>query len=276
MLDIVESVLPQGGNGWEKVSSLFNKKEAIVVARDTDSLKRKFILLKNHKKPTGDPSCPPEVARAKRIQRSIDNKACVETMDNDNGERSSEDHGSFMDGKIVNEVGSYDTDGSSTDDDQASVPPPSRVISTPPSESRTTPLLESRAQEKPNRVGLSQKNLCRMGKALAGTQGGTPGNPTSSTMSYVAKRRQKLDRFIDQAEQISAKPSNDVMTLLMAMDERAAERQAERDERERQWKLEERRHEEEREERRAERESRNMQLHMTLMARLFGQSQEKL
>jgi flagellar biosynthesis GTPase FlhF len=39
--------------------------------RDTQSLRRKFNELVNSKKPTGDPSCPPHIRRAKAIQRMI-------------------------------------------------------------------------------------------------------------------------------------------------------------------------------------------------------------
>jgi hypothetical protein len=74
MLDVISHVLSQDGNGWAKVASLFNLHESTIVARDADSIKRKFISLKNHKKPKGDPDCPQEVFRAKRIQREIDNK----------------------------------------------------------------------------------------------------------------------------------------------------------------------------------------------------------
>lgn len=43
-------------------------------ARDQDSLKKKFDKLAAVKNPTGDPSCPPEVKRAKRIARDIGNR----------------------------------------------------------------------------------------------------------------------------------------------------------------------------------------------------------
>ncbi|ETV78962.1 hypothetical protein H257_07748 [Aphanomyces astaci] len=46
-----------------------------------DALKRKFSLLRNHPKPTGDPSCPVDVARAKRIGCQIDVEASVLTTE---------------------------------------------------------------------------------------------------------------------------------------------------------------------------------------------------
>ncbi|RHZ07532.1 hypothetical protein DYB37_010900 [Aphanomyces astaci] len=90
-------MLPLGKNGWEKVESRFNRltETKLLAVRDVDVLKRKFILLKNHAKPTGDPECPVEVKRAKRIQREIDQSVLVMPLDgggdedeNDDGKKS--------------------------------------------------------------------------------------------------------------------------------------------------------------------------------------------
>jgi hypothetical protein len=45
--------------------------------RDNDSLKLKFKSLRLARKPTGDPTCPPEVRRAKLIYRDIERNADV-------------------------------------------------------------------------------------------------------------------------------------------------------------------------------------------------------
>lgn len=42
--------------------------------RDNLSLKGKFTSLVNVKKPTGDPTCPPDVVNAKRINHLINEK----------------------------------------------------------------------------------------------------------------------------------------------------------------------------------------------------------
>ena len=39
--------------------------------------------LKGHKKPTGDPTCPPQVVRAKRIQRDMESRMAVQTLQSD-------------------------------------------------------------------------------------------------------------------------------------------------------------------------------------------------
>lgn len=43
--------------------------------RDNESLKAKYKTLRLHKKPTGDPDCPPDVRRAKRLYREIEQQA---------------------------------------------------------------------------------------------------------------------------------------------------------------------------------------------------------
>ena len=64
LLDIVEEVLPRSPNEWEAVSRCHIENYP---GRTLDSIRRKFNALANHKKPTGDPNCPPTVRRAKRI-----------------------------------------------------------------------------------------------------------------------------------------------------------------------------------------------------------------
>ena len=82
LLDVTGEQLPIGKNGWSKIEILFNRttQQKAMPVRDAESLKRKFIQLKNHPKPTGDPSCPDDVRRAKRIQREIDNSVSVLTF----------------------------------------------------------------------------------------------------------------------------------------------------------------------------------------------------
>ena len=49
--------------------------------REKDSIRNKFKALKNEKKPTGDPTIPVSVKRAKQIQRRIEDRISVETAD---------------------------------------------------------------------------------------------------------------------------------------------------------------------------------------------------
>ncbi len=67
-----------GGYMWERVADLYNQKTGkFQPFRDVDSLKNKFKGLKNTKKPTGDPTCPEYVKRAKRLQQEIELSANV-------------------------------------------------------------------------------------------------------------------------------------------------------------------------------------------------------
>jgi len=73
LLDIVGEILPLGANMWAEVASEYAlwAETSGRPPRDQDSLKGKFDKLANTKKDTGNPSCPPEVRRAKHISRDI-------------------------------------------------------------------------------------------------------------------------------------------------------------------------------------------------------------
>ena len=75
LLEVVERILPLGSNCWDRVACEFNiARPRGTDERDGDSLKRKFKALYGVRKPTGDPTIPPQVRRAKLIKRMIDNR----------------------------------------------------------------------------------------------------------------------------------------------------------------------------------------------------------
>lgn len=90
LLDLTEEMLPLGGNHWNELALAYNREVPEVyprgVSRNAEALKRKFKALKNMSKPTGNPDCPPEVMRAKRLQYAIESKASIPTMDDDDSE----------------------------------------------------------------------------------------------------------------------------------------------------------------------------------------------
>ncbi|KAG9404541.1 hypothetical protein AC1031_004746 [Aphanomyces cochlioides] len=223
LLDQVEKYLPIGRNGWEKVEHAFNLSD--FVHRDLDALKRKFVVLKNNPKPTGDPECPPEVVRAKRLNREIDSRASVLSFEDDRESHQSED----------------DYNGDDSIDTVA--PPP----------------------EKPNRTGLDQNELVGLGIALKRKE------PLrdAGAMSYVAKKRMSIDKFIDKVTSNDDKMSSDMISLMLMMDQRAAEREERRAERDMQLKQEQLQFQMAMEERRIERECRREETQMMLMAKLF-------
>ena len=60
LLEYVKEVLPMGPDQWEDVGVLFrNHFIGAPYPRETESLKQKFKTLRNLRKPTGNPTCPP-------------------------------------------------------------------------------------------------------------------------------------------------------------------------------------------------------------------------
>ena len=80
LLDIMEEILPIGNDEWEQVKTAHYETmieeigHDVAQERSIDSIKCKFASLHNNKKPTGDPTCPPEVCQAKYIHRLIQEK----------------------------------------------------------------------------------------------------------------------------------------------------------------------------------------------------------
>ncbi|ETV73050.1 hypothetical protein H257_12086 [Aphanomyces astaci] len=75
MLDAVEVHLPWGPAHWDIIRETYNTSIQANdgwPARDVDSIRRKFKVLRSIRKPTGDPMCPPTVTRAKRLQQAIE------------------------------------------------------------------------------------------------------------------------------------------------------------------------------------------------------------
>ena len=82
LLNIVNELLPRGDNEWQLVTDQYNlNRPREFPEREKDSIRNKFKALKNVKKPTGDPTIPASVRRAKQIQRRIEDRISVETAD---------------------------------------------------------------------------------------------------------------------------------------------------------------------------------------------------
>ncbi|KAG9408763.1 hypothetical protein AC1031_020607 [Aphanomyces cochlioides] len=87
LLELVEELKPFGQNMWEHVAYAFNQNAPTAWPnRDSDSLRRKFLGLKNRPKPSGDPYCPPEVQRAKQIFEDIKSHVGVLELNDNNTE----------------------------------------------------------------------------------------------------------------------------------------------------------------------------------------------
>ncbi|KAJ3272366.1 hypothetical protein HDU76_010931 [Blyttiomyces sp. JEL0837] len=72
LLNIIDDVKPVGQAMWEEVARRYN--EATPRERPTrnhESLKARFKRMVHHPKPTGDPDCPEEIRRTKRLHRMV-------------------------------------------------------------------------------------------------------------------------------------------------------------------------------------------------------------
>ncbi|KAI9980231.1 hypothetical protein PInf_026581 [Phytophthora infestans] len=84
LLELVGEYLPLGKDEWERLAGVYNvHRPRSWVDRDFESLRRKFKVLYSTRKPTGCPTMPPHVARAKGLKKEIDEKANVVEMDDE-------------------------------------------------------------------------------------------------------------------------------------------------------------------------------------------------
>lgn len=167
LFSLMDEILPFGQHEWERLAFEFNRQmNALLgnhaVARDYESLRNKFKALKNSKKPTGDPTCPWEIKRAKRLQKDIEARMSVAEMDDDvfveaDGEEEEEDNqdGPADEGDDEDE----DEDGEGGGDQQAGdvlphpdPPVPHPVVVLPP---RVVAPLPRTAVILPPRAGVS-------------------------------------------------------------------------------------------------------------------------
>ncbi|RKO92523.1 hypothetical protein BDK51DRAFT_48576 [Blyttiomyces helicus] len=84
LLDLIITHLPLGAVGWEAVADKSKKSLLRLYSkRSAEALKCKIGALKNAPKPTGNPDCPPDVPRAKRIQHEIECHSVTIDLDDD-------------------------------------------------------------------------------------------------------------------------------------------------------------------------------------------------
>lgn len=87
MLSVVRDILPRGANEWMTTAIRYNERclqlAPYFPERDDEAIRNKFKALKNTRKPTGDPECPPHVREAKYIQRDIEARMSVANIDDD-------------------------------------------------------------------------------------------------------------------------------------------------------------------------------------------------
>ena len=82
LLGNIAAILPVDGADWEAVKDAHGEFYG-ANDRTTESIKRKFQQLYRVQKPTGDPTCPPNVRLAKQIRRQIIDKCEIDDADGD-------------------------------------------------------------------------------------------------------------------------------------------------------------------------------------------------
>lgn len=83
-LDLMELILPLGHEMWMDVTNKFNAQVGNPDRyREKAALQDKFNRLLKNKKPTGDPNCPWQVKRAKRIEYQRQNRSNFRAMGTD-------------------------------------------------------------------------------------------------------------------------------------------------------------------------------------------------
>jgi len=82
LLGNIAAILPVDGADWEAVKDAHGEFYG-ANDRATESIKRKFQQLYRVQKPTGDPTCPPNVRLAKQIRRQIIDKCEIDDADGD-------------------------------------------------------------------------------------------------------------------------------------------------------------------------------------------------
>ncbi|CAD6905769.1 unnamed protein product [Tilletia controversa] len=121
----VDKFKPFGANHWEEVAASYNAR-ALKKGhgeRKTKNLKDKFGSLCKVKKPTGDPTCPADVKRAKRLMREIQGLNAIGNTEEDSdgdGEDADDDDDGGDDGIGTgsdDDDDNFDISSSEDDDD---------------------------------------------------------------------------------------------------------------------------------------------------------------
>ncbi|KAE9022565.1 hypothetical protein PF005_g5021 [Phytophthora fragariae] len=248
MLTAVEAVLPLGSNEWESVAARYDTElPREFNERDVDAIKRKFMLLKNSMKPTGDPACPEEVVRAKRAYYLMESRAGVEPFDDTTS--------ATVASAEVDDTGvAAESPEKHTTPSEGVTAPPAPILSVAQAAPETA--TETRSASK--RCGKSPEQLAQLSNELK-RRASTVGATGSMTVSQTVKRRRTIDILIGTLEH-DHDDGSDAMQMVIDMDERAAARD-----------FEYRREREEREAKREEREQRRDELFFALMAKLVGE-----
>lgn len=227
-----------------------------------DSLRNKFKTLRNMKKPTGDPDCPPAVKRAKRADFEIQKKMGVETFDDD-----------VLSGEGGSEVGCGAELAEEEQEGEERIDlhiPPVDVARSAEKEDRQQPVATTTS-----RTGASTAGTMRTGhtagELVRMTSSGGSRHSTPSP-SVTGRSKRTIDDMLGELSS-GGRTGSQFMEMMLLQRADEANREARKEERERAAALEQERtrREEarEREAREDRREESNRQMMMLMMA-AFG------
>ncbi|KAF8471316.1 hypothetical protein BDZ91DRAFT_781090 [Kalaharituber pfeilii] len=115
--DAIAAVMPTSPEAWEDVRARYQEYAASAnrAERGLASLRKKWSTLINSSKPTGDPTCPPDIRRAKQLYREL--QAMVEIVGLDDHALLAESEGTGTQDMSTQDTATQDT-GNNDDDDE--------------------------------------------------------------------------------------------------------------------------------------------------------------
>jgi hypothetical protein len=94
LITLLEEIRPVGPEMWDQVVSRYNDKYAEPnqrTTRDKDGLRTQYYKMYKTAKPTGDPTCPEYVRRAKKLKREIEDEVAMTGIDDEDSESAASD-----------------------------------------------------------------------------------------------------------------------------------------------------------------------------------------
>jgi hypothetical protein len=124
MLDLIDVKKPVHTNDWESIGRLHAQKFPDK-HRTGNAIKRKFMVLYLTKTPPGDPSCPPNVRRAKEIYHKIKGRANlgIEVQDDEEEDENSDEGNDDIAEPVTVDLGNPVPTNDSFPLSSASIPP---------------------------------------------------------------------------------------------------------------------------------------------------------
>jgi hypothetical protein len=265
MLTCIETVLPIGPEEWEMVADTHSL-DFPAHNREASSLRRKFQSLYNQNVPTGDPSCPPHVRRAKRLRYKIEERADSSNMVGGGGDADLgfDDEEEQDEGEEVEEAGGM-IEG---EENNAAVGDQETGAAVPPTNNNMTPDDEATRQLNFDQEDLAGGSGSQQRRAGSSRRGRTPTSsvrPLVRTTSAVMMNRSRDNDGGAREKQVQELTAVVLANMATRMDREEVDRE--------QRQRRERQEDADREERRANQQvamQQQQQLTMAMVASLMA------